>query len=153
MVDELFDIEEPAPGAMAAPAADGSAEAARPATGAIVVRVRLEPGPGRAVVAGRQGDALRVRVAPPPGTERAARAAAEALAELLGVGPDEVTEAGVMDAGAGGEARRGRVMRLRVGGVDAEEARRTLERAVAGAASRGPRARDRTDGPRRPGGR
>lgn len=152
MVEEVFEIEERAPvPAGPAAAADDPSGSPVSAVAAIVVRVRLEPGPGRAVVAGRQGDALRVRVAAQPGTERAARAAGVALAELFGVGEDQVTAAG------GGEARRGRLVRLRVSGVDVGEARRTLERAVAvavaGTGAGGPRSRDRTEAPRRPGAR
>lgn len=150
MVDDLFDIEEDA----AAPSgsetegapADGQVEnRGRAAT--IAVRVRTEPGSGRAVVAGRQGRALRVRVAAPPGSDRAARGVAEALAELFGVVAVHVSP--VVSARDDGQPRE-RIMRMRVEGVDVEEARRQLERALAASpAGAGPRGRMGTSPGRR----
>ncbi len=126
MTEALFDVEAAPEGA----GADGP--------GAILVRVALVTGAGRATVTGRQGDALRVRVGAPLASAMAASAAGAVIAELLGVPGATVAPTGGEDSG---HMRRGshapRALVLRVTGVDAEEAGRLLELAADGGASTG----------------
>lgn len=85
-------------------------------------------------MAGRQGRALRLRVSAHPGTERAVAMASLALAEVLGVEAGSVEQ--IEASGSG------KLLLLRVAGVEVDEARRALDRAVAFAAARtGPRVR------------
>ncbi|MGH9075703.1 MAG: DUF167 family protein [Acidimicrobiales bacterium] len=125
----------------------------------VLVRVRIEPGAGRAGVAGRRGRALRLRVAAPPGTDRALQAAGEVLARVLGVSDAQVEaaepEAPAPRAAAGAGAHAGaRETRLRVTGVDAGDVGRALDRAVtAGGAAPGPRPSHRGAAPGRHGSR
>lgn len=86
---------------------------------AVVLNVHVQPGAGRTAVVGRHGTALKVRVAAPPEGGRANDACAALLAETFGA--DEVE----LVAGAGSRSKR-----FRLAGVDGDEFRRRLERAV-----------------------
>ncbi len=98
---------------------------------AVVLNVHVQPGAGRTAVVGRHGTALKVRVAAPPERNRANDACAALLAETFGPAQVELV--------AGGASRS---KRYRLVGVDADEFRRRLERAVAaGTAAPGPESR------------
>jgi uncharacterized protein len=120
VVDDLFDIQTPAP------PSDGDTEA--PVT--IVLRVHVQPGAGRSAATGRYGDALKVRVAAPPEGGRANQATIALIASLLGVKEAQVE----VVSGPSSRAKR-----LRVDGVMLSEVRRLLDEAVAsGNAGQGP---------------
>lgn len=97
----------------------------------IHLRVVVHPGAGRSGVVGQHGDALKVRVAAPPVEGRANRAVVELVADVLGV---KAAQVGVES----GESSRSK--RLRVEGVEPDQARRmltaALERSGAGAPGR-----------------
>jgi uncharacterized protein len=98
---------------------------------AVVLNVHVQPGAGRTAVVGRHGTALKVRVAVPPEGGRANEACAALLAETFGAARVELA------AGA-----RSRSKQYRLVGVDVDELRRRLERAVAGGTpGRGPESR------------
>ncbi len=103
---------------------------------AVVLNVHVQPGAGRSAVVGRHGTALKVRVAAPPERGRANDACAAVLAETFGPAQVELV---------GGAASRSK--RYRLAGVDTEEFRRRLERAVAAGTS-GPGPETRQTGPR-----
>jgi uncharacterized protein len=84
-------------------AADGLVDVDR--SGAPVIHVHAQPGAARAGIAGRHGDALKVRVSAPPVGGRANAAAAEVLAEALGVSRSSVE----LVSGAGSRQKRFRV--------------------------------------------
>lgn len=121
MTDELFDVERRDPDSGDAAGQVGAAET-------IVLRLHVQPGAGRAAVAGRRGDALHVRVAPPPADGRANDAAIELVSELLDVPSSRI------DLVAGPKSRE---KRLRVTGVDPDAVRLTLAQAVERASSVG----------------
>ncbi len=99
----------------------------------VVVRVHVQPGAGRSALVGRHGDALKLRVAAPPVDDRANAAVVTLLAELLDVAPSTVS----VVAGEGS-----RLKRCRLAGVELQEVRDRLERAVDDAvAPPGPRSR------------
>ncbi len=70
-----------------------------------VLRVHVQPGAGRAGVAGRHGDALKVRVSAPPVDGKANQAAAALLAEVLGLRAGQV----VLVSGASSRSKRFRL--------------------------------------------
>jgi len=92
---------------------------------AVVLNVHLQPGPGRTSVVGRHGTALKVRVAVPPEGGRANEACTTLLGETFAVATVELV--------GGAESRE---KRFKLSGVDIEEFRRQLERAVDGGAGR-----------------
>jgi uncharacterized protein (TIGR00251 family) len=94
------------------------------ADGAVLLRLHVQPGAGRSAVVGRHGDALKVRVAAPPTGGRANDAVLALVAETLGVKGSDVELVG------GGSSRSKRV---RVKGVEADEVRKHLERAIGNA--------------------
>ncbi len=114
MTDDLFDVEL------------GQLSDAGGTAPAIVLRLSVQPGAGRSVVAGRRGVALAVRVAPPPLDGRANAAVIELVADLFGVSRADVEL-------VGGE--RNRQKRVRIRGVTAERARRVLDSALEDSAS------------------
>jgi len=77
-----------------------------------VLRVHVQPGAGRAGVAGRHGDALKVKVSAPPVDGRANAAAASLLAEVLGLKPAQV----VLVGGASSRSKR-----FRLSGIGPDE--------------------------------
>lgn len=93
------------------------------ATGTVVLHVHVQPGAGRSAVVGRHGTSLKVRVAAAPEGGRANTECAALLAETFGVKPAAV------ELTSGGTSRS---KQFRIRGVDLEEFRRQLERAVAG---------------------
>ena len=95
---------------------------------AVVLSVHVQPGAGRSAVVGRHGTALKVRVAAAPVGGRANEACAALLAETVGV-PASAVEL------VGGASSRSKSFKLT--GLDLEEFRRQLERAVAGAPAAG----------------
>lgn len=97
------------------------------ADGDLVLRLHVQPGAGRTAVVGRHGDALKVRVAAPPEGGRANEACLALVAETLGVSRDAVEL-------AGGPSSRSK--RVRVTGVEAEDAARLLADALAAGAER-----------------
>lgn len=97
------------------------------ADGGIVLRLHVQPGAGRTAVVGRHGDALKVRVAAPPEGGRANEACLRLVADLLGVAGDAVTL-------TGGPSSRSK--RVRVDGVDPEDAGRRIADAVGAASER-----------------
>ncbi|HXZ83130.1 MAG TPA: DUF167 domain-containing protein [Acidimicrobiales bacterium] len=120
MAEDLFEIEPEA-------APQGSKVKNRAKKATILLRLYVQPGAGRAAVAGRRGDALHVRVAPPPVDGRANVACIELLTDLLGV-PGASIEL------VSGE--HSRMKRLRIPGVEVNEVRRVLDEAVARAETR-----------------
>ncbi|MGD0220534.1 MAG: DUF167 domain-containing protein [Acidimicrobiales bacterium] len=114
MTEDLFEIEPPEEGETSKGKAGAEASA-------ILLRLYVHPGAGRAAVTGRRGDALHVRVAPPPVDGRANVACIELVAELLGV-PQSAVEI------VSGE--RSRLKRLRIQRVEVDQVRRVLDRAV-----------------------
>jgi uncharacterized protein (TIGR00251 family) len=103
VADDLFDVEPPIE-PMATPA--------------IVLRVRVQPGAGRAAVTGRFGAALAVRVAAPPIDGRANAATLDYVADLLGARRSQVELV---------SGERGRMKRIRVSGVEVERVRTVLD--------------------------
>jgi uncharacterized protein (TIGR00251 family) len=95
---------------------------------AVVLNVHVQPGAGRTAAVGRHGTALQVRVAAPPERGRANDACAALLRETFGPAQVELV------AGAGSRSKQYRLV-----GVDLDEFRRRLERAVAeGTPGQGP---------------
>lgn len=90
----------------------------------VVLHVHVQPGAGRSAVVGRHGNALKVRVAAPPVEGRANQAALVLLAEAFGLAPAEVELVG----GATSRAKR-----VRLAGLDADEAEKRLRVALEGA--------------------
>ena len=97
MTDDLFDVESNE---------DGS--------GAIVLRVRVQPGAGRAAVTGRHGDALALRVAAPPVDGRANAQCLELVADIFGVRKSQVELV---------SGEKSRQKRLRLTGIEPSRAR------------------------------
>ena len=95
--------------------------------GALVLRLHVQPGAGRTAVSGRHGDALKVRVAAPPEGGRANDACLALVAELFGV------KAAAVSLVSGPSSRSKRV---RVEGVEADEAAKRIADAVAAAGER-----------------
>ena len=89
--------------------------------GAFVLRLHVQPGAGRTSVVGRHGDALKVKVAAPPTGGRANTACLEFVAELFGVGKDAVE----LTSGQSSRSKR-----VRVRGVEADDARRLIDAAL-----------------------
>jgi uncharacterized protein (TIGR00251 family) len=87
----------------------------------LVLRVHVQPGTGRSAFVGKHGNALKVRVAAPPVEGRANQALLALLAATLGVKGEQVEL-------VSGESSRSK--RVRVTGVEADEAKRLLEEAV-----------------------
>ena len=73
--------------------------------GALVLRVRAQPGARTSGVVGRHGSALKVRVSAPPDRGKANDALVVALASALGVAPRQIT----LVAGATNRSKRFRV--------------------------------------------
>ena len=86
---------------------------------AVVLNVHLEPGAGRTAIVGRHGSALKVRVAVPPAAGRANDACVALLAETFSTTSVELV---------GGP--KSREKRFKLTGIDPEDFRRRLERAV-----------------------
>lgn len=82
-----------------------------------VIAVQAVPGAGRSEVVGLHGDAIRIRIAAPPVDGRANAALVEAIAGWLGVPKSAVAVVG----GAGARSKR-----LRIVGIDTDDARRRL---------------------------
>ncbi|MBW3667769.1 MAG: DUF167 domain-containing protein [Actinobacteria bacterium] len=97
------------------------------AGGDVVLRLHVQPGAGRTAVAGKHGDALKVRVAAPPEGGRANEAVIALVAETLGVAKDAVSL-------TSGESSRSK--RVKISGVDADDATRLLHEALAAGAER-----------------
>lgn len=87
----------------------------------IVVHAHVQPRAGRSGLVGRHGTALRIRVKAPPVGGRANEETAAVLAAALGVPSRAVRLVG---------GATSRVKRFRVGGIDASDARRRLQRAL-----------------------
>jgi uncharacterized protein len=85
--------------------------------GGVELRLHVQPGASRTVLAGLHGDALKVRVAAPPAEGRANRALLEYLAELLNVASSRIALV------KGGSGRRKTVA---VHGIELQEARKRL---------------------------
>ncbi len=88
----------------------------------VVLRVHVQPGTGRSAVVGKHGDALKVRVAAPPVEGRANAALLAFLAHELGVKEADITL-------LSGESSRSK--RVKITGIDPDEALRLLDDAVA----------------------
>ena len=112
VVDDLYDVRD-----------DGTVE----------LRVHVQPGAGRTSVRGRYGDALKVSVGAPPQGGRANKAVGELLSSILGVKADGLTL-------VGGETNRAK--RFRIAGLEVDDVRDRLERALADADKK-PGERDR----------
>ena len=108
MSDDLFDV-------IGAPPVDDTTAVT------IVLRLHVQPGAGRSVVAGRYGDSLHVRVAPPPANGRANVACQELLAELFGL------DKAAVELSSGDHSRD---KRFKISGIAVGEARRRLEQAI-----------------------
>ena len=96
MVDDLFDVDR---------------------EGAVVLRVRVQPGAKRAGLTGRHGDALRLSVCSRPERGRANADACNQLAELFGVPSRRVA----LVRGAASRAKR-----FRIDGLSPAAARKQL---------------------------
>jgi uncharacterized protein YggU (UPF0235/DUF167 family) len=92
--------------------------------GVVILDVVLEPGSGRPVVVGRHGHALKVRVPASPTGERANHAVTTFLAHELGLEEADV-------AVSAGE--RARAKRIRLGGLDPDDADSVLRTLLPGA--------------------
>ncbi len=88
---------------------------------AVIVHVHVQPAAGRTAVVGRHGTALKMRVAAPPVGGKANAACIELLAETFGVNADKIEL-------VSGPSSRSKQFKLR--GVDVEEFRAQLDRAV-----------------------
>jgi uncharacterized protein len=89
--------------------------------GRLLLRVHVSPGAGRSSIVGRHGDALKVRVAAPPVGGRANAACVTLLARVLGLKEDAVEL-------ISGDTSR--TKRLRVTGIERDDAARLLEGAI-----------------------
>lgn len=87
----------------------------------VVLRVHVQPGAGRSAVVGRHGDSLKVRVASPPVGGRANEATLALLADALGLPRAD------LELTAGESSRQKRV---RLKGIDPEEADKRLGLAI-----------------------
>jgi uncharacterized protein (TIGR00251 family) len=90
--------------------------------GAVVLRVRAQPGAGKSAVVGRYGDAVKIRVAAPPVAGRANAALVDLLAKELGL------DRGGIDLVSGDASR---TKRFRLGGLTPDDAPDAIERLVA----------------------
>lgn len=90
---------------------------------AAVLHVHVQPAAGRSAVVGRHGTSLKVRVAAVPEGGRANEACAALLSDTFGVAASSVE---LLSGGAS------RSKQFRLAGVDLDEFRRRLERAVSG---------------------
>ena len=124
-VSDLYRVESPG---TQRPEGEGDDESAAPPDGVVVVHVHVQPGAGRSAVVGRHGTSLKVRVAAVPEGGRANEACVSLLADTFGVKPAAVE----VTSGATSRSKQ-----FRLTGVDVEEFRRRLERAVAGEFSTG----------------
>ena len=122
MADDLFDVET---------SEDGP--------GAIVLRVRVQHGAGRASVTGRHGDALGLKVAAPPIGGRANAECVEFVADLFGVRKSQV------ELVSGDKSRQ---KRLRVSGLDPARARDVIASELHSLTARGA-SHDHSDRPGR----
>ncbi len=95
----------------------------------IVLRVHVQPGPGRIAIVGRHGDAVTVKVAAPPESGRANEAVAELLASSFGLPIAQVT----LVSGATSRAKR-----YRLGPVDLDLVRRVMANAGSAVKETGP---------------
>jgi uncharacterized protein (TIGR00251 family) len=97
--------------------------------GDVVLRLHVQPGAGRTAVAGRHGDALKLKVAAPPTAGRANAACVAFVAELFGVKEDNVELT---------HGQSSRTKRVKVQGIEPDEARRLLSLALGGTGNAGP---------------
>jgi uncharacterized protein (TIGR00251 family) len=106
---------------------------------AVVLHVHVQPAAGRSAVVGRHGGSLKVRVAAAPEGGRANEACAALLAETFGV------NASAVELVSGPSSRS---KQFRLAGVELDEFRRRLERAVEGGGGAAPGASRRAAGRR-----
>lgn len=99
------------------------------AEGDVVLRLHVQPGAGRTAIAGRHGDALKLKVAAPPTAGRANDECVAFVADLFGADKDAVKLT---------HGDKSREKRVKVTGVDADEARRLLGIALGGTGNAGP---------------
>ena len=99
------------------------------AEGDVVLRLHVQPGAGRTAVMGRHGDAIKVKVAAPPTGGKANDAVVALVADLLGVDRAKVSL-------TQGEASR--TKRVKVVGIEADDARHLLTAALADPGNAGP---------------
>jgi uncharacterized protein (TIGR00251 family) len=99
------------------------------ADGDVVLRLHVQPGAGRTAVVGTHGDALKVKVAAPPTAGKANDAVVAFVAELFGVDKANVELT---------HGQSSRSKRVKVSGVDADDARRLLAAAQADTGNAGP---------------
>lgn len=125
-VSDLYRIVSEGTGAAGDDAAEGSHDGATDAV--VVLNVHVQPGAGRSAVVGRHGTSLKVRVAAAPEGGRANDACGALLAQTFGIAPAAVEL-------VGGPASRSKQFRL--SGLEMDEFRRQLERAVAGGSTAG----------------
>ena len=93
------------------------------------MRLHVQPGAGRTAIAGRHGDALKLKVGAPPTGGRANEACIAFVAELFGVDKANVTL-------THGESSR--TKRVKVTGIDPDDARKLLATAMGGTGNAGP---------------
>ena len=121
-VSDLYRVE-----ARADAAGEAEGDEAGEAKDTVVLHVHVQPGAGRSAVVGRHGTSLKVRVAAAPEGGRANDACGALLADTFGV----KTSAVELVSGA---SSRSKQFRLR--GVEIDDFRRQLERAVGGSSAR-----------------
>jgi uncharacterized protein (TIGR00251 family) len=84
-----------------------------------MLAVHVQPGAGRTEVVGRHGDALKLRVAAPPSGNRANEAVVQLVAKEFNLKGAEVTVT------SGSSSRQ---KRLKLDGVELEDAERVIDR-------------------------
>jgi uncharacterized protein len=85
----------------------------------VVLAVHVQPGAGRTEVVGRHGDALKLRVAAAPSGNRANDAVVQLVAKEFNL------KSGAVTVTTGASSRQ---KRLRLNGVDLEDAERVVDR-------------------------
>jgi hypothetical protein len=99
------------------------------AEGDVVLRLHVQPGAGRTAPAGRHGDALKIKVAAPPTGGKANGAVVAFVADLFGVDKDKVELT---------HGQSSRSKRVKVTGLDPDDARRLLSAALSDSGNAGP---------------
>ncbi|HZN15227.1 MAG TPA: DUF167 domain-containing protein [Acidimicrobiales bacterium] len=97
--------------------------------GDVVLRLHVQPGAGRTAAVGRHGDALKLKVAAPPTGGKANDACLAFVAELFGVKADQVELT---------QGQSSRTKRVKVTGIEADDARHLLATALDGTGNAGP---------------
>ena len=90
-----------------------------PTDGGVMLAVHVQPGAGRTEVVGLHGGALKLRVAAPPADDRANTAVLELVAKEFNLKRGDVTIT---------SGDKSRAKRLKLNGLDVQQASRVVER-------------------------